>query len=91
MQENYINDTKSGLLKIIQHRELVNSRCIEVQVHFLQIIQRKDDKISKILNFQENLNKFIEENPTMLKYASAREELNKHLDQLYEDLWNSIE
>lgn len=37
------------------------------------------------------MNKFIEDNPDLIKYKNAKEELNKHLDTLYEGLWDSIE
>lgn len=37
------------------------------------------------------MNKFIEENPDMIKMANAKAELNKHLDTMYEGLWDALE
>ena len=47
IQLNYVDDLKQNLGQLVQHRELISQRCLDAQMHFLQIVQRKDDKIVK--------------------------------------------
>lgn len=73
------------------NRKLLIIRIKELQKKFLEIIDRPDDKSSILLKFQEIYNKFAEEHNSMLRESITHEELEKHIDNLYENLWDSIE
>ncbi|KAL4495175.1 hypothetical protein ABPG72_007282 [Tetrahymena utriculariae] len=91
IQTSYFKEIKQSLHKIDNHREVISNRLADVQFRFLSVIQRPDDKQHKINTFKDNLNKFFDDNPQMLRFQNTKEELNQHLETLYENLWDSVE
>lgn len=63
----------------------------ELQKTFLEILEKKDNHLIEIEKFQENYNHFLDENAGMIKEKSSKEYITRHLNNLYESLWTSIE
>jgi hypothetical protein len=57
----------------------------------LEIITRPDDKANRILTFQDNYNKLLEEKSNIINDRTAINHLVAKLDELYDTLWVSIE
>ncbi len=57
----------------------------------MEIITRPDDKANRILTFQDNYNKLLEEKSNIINDRTAINHLVAKLDELYDSLWVSIE
>ena len=61
-----------------------------IQKQFTNLINRPDDKAGKILAFQENYNKLLNEQENIVRDIDASKHLIKKLDEVYNSFWDSL-
>lgn len=64
---------------------------LDYQSEFIEVITRPDDNSNRILTFQDNFNKLLEEKSNIINDKSAIAHLVFKLDELYDSLWVNIE
>ena len=72
-------------------RESFAKSLFEVQKNYTSIVNRLDDRAGKVLGFQENYNKLLGEQASIVRDPEASKHLIERLDELYDSLWFSIE
>jgi len=54
-------------------------------------LQRNDDKDIFVRKYQEDYNKFVDENPDLIEEDVTKEELHQRVENLHDKLWEIIE
>ncbi|KRX04379.1 Calponin homology domain [Pseudocohnilembus persalinus] len=91
VQIQYVKDLQSAFINIDDHRQSVDQKSEDLQNRFLQIVEKQDDKQEKIDQYVQSYNRFYQESGQIMKFQNAKNEIQIHLDEVYESLWDSIE
>jgi hypothetical protein len=91
IQDKFVNSATKVFKNVKAQRNFVIVRLSELQRRFLEIVQKKDDKLLHILKFQKDYNKFVDEQPDMVEEEQTKEELHQRVEDLHEKLWEMIE
>lgn len=91
ISNRYLSDSTKTFTKIRDQRELLISRFAEIQRRFLELLQRPDNKFYLMRNYQEQYNKFVDENLDMCEQDNTKEELHQRVENLYDNLFEIIQ
>lgn len=90
LEHDFVNDSRELFTWHRGHLADFRSGLHSIQRHFLDFLQRPDDKQSHVDNFVQEFNAFSEEYPDMRKQDTTKEELHQRADDLQGRLESEI-
>lgn len=78
----YESRMKDCLVQVELQKKYVSQHLAELQRRFLEQLQKEDQKIVKVIEYQKEYNAFLEANPDMIAEECTKEEMHMRVGDL---------
>jgi adenylate kinase family enzyme len=89
--ENYVNGSKLFFLNLRKQKESIILRYNQIQENFIEFLRRPSKKSIDINNFHRKYNSFFDEFPQLIGDNTVKEEFQKDVKDLSDNIWEIIE